>query len=235
MKVVTEFWQKYASGGCPTISSLSRAVRTQRAAQNATDTTFERFLGDDNLDVDTFNAPKRLAFPAYMSSSAMLRYHERADYQHVDYRLMLFGATLIENLRKSGIPMYVHSAFRTATEQDALFYHTPPRSQLMWPRAPHCQGFALDIVHGKYHWDLTPDEWKYVGKVGQDIAAKLRVPYRPSKDGKPSRPAFNIEWGGTFSSFYDPAHWQVSSWANNIIKPVIGDPVRLTPRAILKR
>ncbi|AYP28804.1 MAG: putative endolysin [Microviridae sp.] len=177
-------------------------------------TQFDRFLGNYKLD----NKPpdQRLAAPkSHFTSDGYLRSQHRADFQQVPTRLRVFAARLIEAGRSYSIPLYAHSAFRTRAEQDQMVARGVSKAH--WPRAAHCQGAAVDIVHGFYHWDMTPDEWRFMGKLGKDIAAKMRLP---------------IVWGGDWS-FYDPAHWELADWRDNIRATEGGTPIRLTARKIL--
>lgn len=184
-------------------------------------TSAERFFGT-LTDGPIFEAPERLRAPSLFTSEAGLRQHDRADWQHVDPRLQLFAARMIEAFRKRGIPLYVHWAFRTKDQQDAL--KAQGVSNALYPFAPHCLGCAVDIVHSRYHWELTKDEWAMLGKVGQQVADRMGL---------------KVKWGGSWN-FYDPAHWELSDWrtdwgAKYTRVKHIGEPVRLTPRGILAK
>lgn len=215
MKQLTRFWQDYGNGLLDTLEAFTKAARIERAAVDAPSTAAERFLSV-YVDPPQFSAPERLRAPSLLTATSTLKQHERADWQNTHSDIMLFAAKMVEAFRRQGIPLYVHSAFRTKSEQDELFKNK--RSNATYPRAPHCQGVAVDIVHSKYHWDMSPDEWKLVGKIGKQVAAQMMIP---------------ITWGGDFKSLYDPAHWELHDWKTNIFIPVLGEPVRLTPRGIL--
>lgn len=221
---ITDFWQRYVGGFFKTRDAFSEGVRVQRLTNDATNTSADRFLRTIADDIE-FTAPKRLAFPSAISSTTALKQHERADWQQTDPRIQLFAATLIEVCRKRNIPMFVHSAFRTKAEQDKHFANGT--SKVKWPNAAHCQGKAVDIVHGVYAWELTRQEWSLVGKLGKDVLHRLNAA-RLVKD------RFELEWGGDWS-FYDPAHWEIKGWRNNISVLPAADPVRKTPRLILSK
>ncbi|MEP3530118.1 MAG: M15 family metallopeptidase [Sulfitobacter sp.] len=215
MKKLNTFFQRLLSGKISS-RTLKEELRRQRAIDLGDTTQVERFFG--NLPDDKgFQAPQRLAAGASIhTSTMMLRYHDRANWAETHSDIQIFAAHFIEALRRRNIPMYVHSAFRTLEEQNEL--QAKGRSRAKWPRAPHCQGKAVDIVHGQYHWELTPQEWQYLGKLGKDIAAKLGI---------------EITWGGDWT-FYDPAHWELTDWRENIRAiDGRGDPVRFTPRKLL--
>lgn len=193
----------------------SEKVGVHGAPQDAPSTHYQRFLGtlDDEL---AFTAPRRLQAPSLFTNETVLLQHDRADWQHVAVPMQLFAARMIEAFRRKGIPLYVHSAFRTEKQQTALV--ADGRSRARWPRAPHCIGEAVDIVHSRYHWELTKQEWSLLGKVGKDVAAAMRL---------------DVKWGGDFHTFYDPAHWEILDWRARVrvIEPT--PPVRKTPRYIL--
>lgn len=194
-----------------------KKLRADEASRHSPDTSAERFFG-------TLKTPKRYDVPVrlavghqFHASDTMLRRHESADWQHVPVHLRLFAARFIEAMRRRDIPLYAHGAFRTAKEQQDMLARGVSNAQ--WPRAPHCQGKAVDIVHGRYHWELQPDEWQFLGKVGKEIAAKMGVP---------------IVWGGDWD-FYDPAHWELADWKDDVRRLQAGEPQRLTPRGILAK
>lgn len=228
--VVTEFWRRYSAGALTTLADFKEAVRLQRLTNDATNTTFERTFTKMDLGPFNYAAPARLAFPSHFNSPADLRQRERADWQHVDLDVKIFAAQLIEAFRKMNIPLWVHAAFRTKHEQDVAV--AQGRSKAKWPRAPHAQGKAVDIVHGKFAWDLTPQEWLLIGKVGKDVLARINR-QRLVKD------RFNMEWGGDWRRGtndiigWDPAHWEKTDWRDNVRPFMAGDPVRLSPRKIL--
>jgi hypothetical protein len=214
MKQFTSFWQEYGSGLLDTLEAFIKAVRTERTVNDAPSSNFERFTGVYK-DAPGFLAPERLRMPSLISASSTLEQHNRADWQNVSMDIRHFAAKLVEAFRKQGIPLYVHSAFRTKDEQNALL--EAGRSKAQFPRAAHCQGAAVDIVHSKYHWELSPQEWQLIGKIGKQVAAQMGL---------------SLNWGGDWA-FYDPAHWELSDWKTNITIPDVGRPVRYTPRAIL--
>lgn len=225
MKQIPYWFQLLSKPGIK-LSELVTGFNVSRHEKDAPDESDERFFRSVKDDVsEYFDAPQRLRFPSAISSTQALRQHDRADYQHVDFRIQLHAARLIEALRRKDCPFYVHSAFRTRDEQEALFNKGTTKAR--WPRAPHCQGAALDIVHGHYHWELSRSEWAFVGKLGKDLHYRLM-------QATPEKLRYGITWGGDWR-FYDPAHWELTAWRDNIQHFKTGDPVRLTPRAILNK
>lgn len=188
---------------------------------DAPDTSALRFFGR-MLDDETFTAPTRLRVPSLMTDAAMLEKHERADWQHVEPVVQIFAARVCEVARKKGVPLYVHSAFRNAATQNAL--NEQGVSKVRWPRAPHCIGCAVDIVHGRYHWQMTDQEWSFIGKLGREVAKFMRIEMRWGASRR---------HGGDYRTFHDPAHWELADWAQRVRPLPEGDPVRATPRGLL--
>jgi len=209
MKRMTRWFQALTQGK-PWREVSNIAKDEQSAGMTTTDRFFNRL--PEGL---VSHAPRRLAAPHLMTAESTLRQHDRANWYATRAEIKEFAAYYIEAARSVGIPLYVHGAFRTKATQDGL--KAAGRSRASWPRAPHCQGAAVDVVHCAYHWDMTPNEWAWLGKVGKDVA---------------DRRGIEITWGGDWN-FYDPAHWELSDWRNHIHKHPQGEPVRRTPRKLL--
>lgn len=190
-------------------------LRGARIASYGEDQEFERF--SQTAEVPLASAAQRMAVEKeYFVSPSYLSQQDRADWQHVHPDMLRFASQLIETLRKRNVPFYAHSAYRTEAEQAALF--RDKRTKSKYPRAAHCQGAAVDIVHSRYHWMLEKGEWDYIGKVGKDLAHRLGL---------------KITWGGDWS-FYDPAHWELYGWQTNITRPQTGLPIRKTAKLLLR-
>lgn len=218
-----DWFQQYASGAIKTLTEFKELIFKARRSHDAPSTAYERF-SDQFQDGIKWDIPARLAFPSHFNTPENLSQNDRADWQHTDEFLQMFAARLIEALRRRQIPFYVHEAFRTREKQQAAFKRGNSRAQ--WPRAPHCQGAAVDIVHGIYHWNLTPAEWRLVGILGKDVLARLNA-------SLPKNERRNLKWGGDFETFYDPAHWELKDWRNNVRVLDPTKPVHKTPRFIL--
>lgn len=153
----------------------------------------------------------------YFTAPTYLRQYDRADWQQCDHRIMRFAAHLVEDLRKQGVPMFVHSAFRTREQQTSLV--VAGRSKASWPTSAHNQGKAVDIVHSRFAWDMTKEEWAYIGLVGKRAADRLDI---------------DVEWGGEWR-FYDPAHWQIANYKDEGLQNLYSVlPVHHTPRHLLR-
>lgn len=217
MKILSEFFAKLFAGRLFGPAAFLSALRSARAIEEAGNNE-ARFMTVPD-DGPLFDAPARLQVgKTFFTSVRYLSLQERADYQFCDPRILRFAGALVATLRKQRIPLYVHGAFRTRAEQDAAV--AAGRSRAVWPRAAHCQGAAVDIVHARYHWDMSPNEWALIGKVGKDVADRLGL---------------EIVWGGDWE-FYDPAHWELAGWKANVRAiPDGGPPVRRTAFSLVSQ
>jgi hypothetical protein len=127
------------------------------------------------------------------NSTYMLKLHNRANWAGTHGVIMLFTHYYLKELRKRGIPMYAHTAYRSPTLQAEL--RAKGVSNLS--DGPHQRGCAVDIVHAHYHWSEDEDFWFYVGEIGEQIIRQK---------------GYNMEWGGRWKRPWDPAHWQLKNW-----------------------
>lgn len=112
-----------------------------------------------------------------------------------------FMAAFIKRTGQMGIPMFAAEVIRTPERQDQLF--EDGHSKAKGGQSAHQYGMAVDLVHAQHGWSLNRDQWKLLGDVGMDIAKTLSLPIGSKA------------WGGNWK-FYDPAHWQVDDWKNQI-------------------
>lgn len=225
-QVLTRWWQEYVGGRLRTPQDLFRSAKRENPDPAQ---AYLRFL-DDPEDGPTWAAPQRLKAPGFILTDAALRQYSRADWQHCDPRLMRWAAAFVELARKRGVPLYVHSAFRTREQQVKAV--RDGASKAPWPRSAHCIGEAVDIVHGVYHWQLTPQEWQFLGVLGRLALDRVNAPLKKADK-------LSLTWGGNdgpgdrFS--WDPAHWEIADYRRRIREIEAGPVVHLTPRAILAR
>lgn len=168
-------------------------------------------------DTALWDVPQRLSaqYKDYFTGPHYVAQQERADWQQTDRGIQEFAARFVLEMRKRMIPVYVHCAFRTPEEQAKVA--AKGNSKLSTVIAPHVQGKAVDIVHSGFHWELSPDEWRFFGLVGKEVARKMGL---------------NVTWGGDWK-FYDPAHWEVTGWKADVRHVVnVGEPIRKTPHRI---
>lgn len=218
---LSRWWQEYGLGRLLTPQAIMAAVRADDDAPSSADRFFSMPEDHEHWDV-----PQRLRARSFLLSEAHLRQWDRANWAGVDPRVMRFAALMVEMARKRDIPLYVHCALRNKAEQDAAF--AAGHSKLRWPDGAHNWGAAVDIVHGVFHWDLTPQEWRFMEFLGRRAERRLNATL--SKDRQ-----LSFVWGGNWSSLYDPAHWQVANYRTYYGSPVETDGVvRRTPRSILR-
>lgn len=219
-QTVTRWWQDFIAGRLRTPQDIVAAARAENPdpAQASS-----RFLVDSVDSVD-WDVPARLKAPNFLLSEAHIRQGERADWQHADRRLLRWAAVFVELARMRGIPLYAHCAFRTEAEQAKV--NSSGNSKAAYPRSPHNIGEAVDIVHGVYHWTLTPDEWAFLAVVG------WRAIDLVNRDLK-KVDQLQLTWGGTFKTLWDPAHWEITDYRTRIKRLPVGSPVRIMPRKVL--
>lgn len=131
---------------------------------------------------------------AFFTTNTYLRQQARAKWDGAEPRMHHFAETLLNMARKRGIPLFVHCAMRSDAEQQRLLDEGYTKAGP--GQSPHQWGCAVDIIHSRYAWHMSKDEWGLIGRIGKE-AAKLFD--------------FKVEWGGDWR-FYDPAHWQLADW-----------------------
>lgn len=214
------------------LQEMGRSLRTPQAVFRAArdemagpaETAPGRFLSlPDDLE---WQAPQRLKVGEhFFTSEAHLRQSQRADWAHCDPRLMEWAMRLVEHARRRGVPLYVHAALRGEVEQNDL--KAKGRSRAAYPRSAHNIGEAVDIVHGVFHWDMTPQEWALVGVLGQRVLDRYNATLPVSN-------RLALEWGGKWK-FWDPAHWEVADYRARIRRLPAVSPVHIMPRAYLRQ
>jgi hypothetical protein len=225
---VTKWFQDFLAGRLRTPQAIISAAKREMFAMPET-----RSFPEVNIPADTqhFSAPERLRVGKhYFTDETYLRQMHRADWQHTDPRLMRWAAMVVQDARKAGVPLYIHSAFRTKAQQDEIV--SRGASKARWPRSAHNIGEAVDIVHSVFHWDLSPQEWQYLYALGTRALRRLNATL--TNDQK-----LDLNWGGPSSiddTFkWDPAHWEITTYRSRIRELKANKPVRLTPTAILNR
>lgn len=157
-----------------------------------------------------------ISWPAVLfTSEKHLRQGTRADWAGVSLDLMRFYSALYRRLRRQGIPVYVHTAYRPPSAQ--LQLQLEGHSKLS--DGPHQRGAALDIVHADLHWQAPREFWDHLGRVGLEVARAQGV---------------KIEWGGDFTSLYDPAHFQLRDWRKLHRVDPNHAPLRCMPLALTR-
>lgn len=118
----------------------------------------------------------------------------RADRTGADPGLLEFERKLVKRAYKLGIPLFAHSVVRYADEQNRLYVKGVTKARA--GDSPHNFGCAVDLIHGTKGWSLTEKQWEIIGHLGEELAKSLTL---------------DVTWGGRWR-FYDPAHWELTSW-----------------------
>jgi hypothetical protein len=222
---IQRWWQEYVVGRLTTPQSIIAAARAENP-----DAYEDRFTQEpvDNVEWDT---PERLAKPGFLLTASYAQQQLKADWQHCDPRMQLLAARCVLIAGKAGIPLYVHSAFRSKEQQDELVRRKV--SKAPFPRSSHNIGEAFDLVHGVYHWNLTAREWSYIHWLCQDQLRKINAKL-------PKSQKLLVNWGGndgtpsdTFK--WDPAHWEILDYRSRIRALRTGTPVHMSPTTIIDR
>lgn len=217
---ITRWWQEYVLGHHVTPQDVFAASRQENPDPAKLDDRFLNIPDDGPL----WSAPARLQAPFFILSEPSLRQWDKADWQHVDRRLMRWAALYIELARKRGIPLYVHCALRT--EVDQIKARAGGFSNAVYPQSAHNIGEAVDVVHGIFHWSLSKQEWALLHVLGLRALDLVNA-------GVKAADRLELTWGGHFKGLYDPAHWEITDFRKRIRRLPVGPPVRYTPRRIL--
>lgn len=141
----------------------------------------------------------------FIKSTTFGDQQRRADYRGSHPIIYEFGALLVLRMQRLGVPMYVHCLWRDKEAQETAF--KLGHSKVQWPDSPHNRGCAVDIIHSRHLWDLSPRQWQIIGHVGKEVAAAK---------------GFKLVWGGDWKRYpdaqigWDPAHWQLADWRERV-------------------
>lgn len=219
-RVVSKFWQDLMAGRLRTPQAIIRSAYAEDALPDA------RFF-DPPPDDPTWRVPSRLKVADHwFTSEGALRQYDKPDWAHTDPRLIYWAYRFVDEARKRGIPLYVHTALRDKATQDALV--AKGHSKAKYPLSAHNIGEAVDIVHGLFHWNMTVQEWTFLHELGRRVLDRCNA-------GVPKDRQLHLTWGGNFRSLYDPAHWEISDFRDR--RRFLGAvaPVRYTPRGYFRQ
>lgn len=186
---------------------IQRFVRAFLARANPPPRTLEAKPPVVRLPKTIPQAKKKLIDQsAWYSTAHKKRVTERHDYRNVHPDIRRFAIALQKALDDAKMPFVPHQFVRTGQEQDAL--KAKGVSKASAGKSPHNWGLAFDMIHFTRGWDLTRKEWQVVGNIGKETARKLNL---------------KVDWGGEWD-FYDPAHWQLAKWRDQIAQPPSRSP-----------
>jgi len=194
--IINELWTKARLEAGFVVQSREQFTATLKEYAKRTDAldeTASRVMEGKSTPLLPQHKPtERIQFPSWFGNSTYLRQQDRANWHNVNIGIACFAGKLIKECQKYSVPMYTHGALRTPEDQNKMFERGV--SRLRGEQGKHTQGHAVDIVHSKYHWEMTRDEWSWVGLVGKSVAKSMGL---------------QVTWGGDWKNPYDPAHWQV--------------------------
>lgn len=151
------------------------------------------FPPDVNVGPAYDDALRAMVDRVYLKSQNLQEQQMRAVRHGLHPWLVEFEKGFLRRMAGIGVPMYVHTAVRSAEQQAIEF--AEGNSKLR--DGPHMHGCALDIVHGVKQWGLTRKQWDLIGHVGEEFCKQRGL---------------DLEWGGRWRDPWDPAHWQVKGW-----------------------
>lgn len=137
--------------------------------------------------------PYQVNHPSEFTSERALRYYERAVWSGAPDDIRRFAYRFYMLSRKAGLPLYVHTCWRSSQLQRTLYEQE--RSTVL--SGAHQRSCAIDMVHQHFHWELPFEVWRFIGDLGKTAAKREGV---------------KINWGGDWKSFYDPAHFELQGW-----------------------
>lgn len=129
----------------------------------------------------------------------------RADQDAAHPVIVEFSALLVRRMASLGVPMFPHCVWRDREAQESAF--KLGHSRVRYPDSPHNMGCAVDLIHSRHLWDLSPRQWLLIGHVGKELAAAK---------------GFKLVWGGDWKRYpeaevgWDPAHWQLDDWLTRL-------------------
>lgn len=132
---------------------------------------------------------------AFMLTERYRDQNGRADRDGAHPEIVAFEKAMRKAMAKIYVPVFAHNMVRDAAHQNALYVQGVTKAKA--GQSPHNYGLAVDIVHSTKAWDMTPEQWAIFGHVGKELALRHGIP---------------IIWGGDWTSFPDPAHWEIANW-----------------------
>lgn len=139
-------------------------------------------------------AAQALAAPDLVKSKRFLEREWEIDRSLLNPQMRDFADALMRDLKRRGIPLFIHCGLRSDSEQNRLY--AAGRSKARAGQSAHNYGCAIDVIHLTKGWELTQKEWAIIGLIGKEVARKR---------------CLKITWGGDWN-FYDPAHWEFTNW-----------------------
>jgi hypothetical protein len=196
---------------------MFKTIKELMQAARAAHKTFKDFHDDDGVIIPPPELENFVTDDHYFVGKEYLLLQDRADWQGSRTELRNVIAKAVHRMRRMGIPMYVHTVYRSPALQAKL----KAKGFSKVTSGAHQRSDAADVVHAHYHWaderqtKGADDFWALWGRTVKDVARAENVA---------------IVWGGDWK-FYDPAHVELKDWRDREpIEP--GDPVRYSTEYI---
>ena len=177
------------------VNTLRNPPRTVRQRKRQTMIQAEQALQED---------------PKAFYTSDYLYKQEQADWRSAPSELRSFAYHFDKELRRRSIPIYAFEVYRDP-QKHAYYVAKGLTSET---HLAHTRSCAVDLVHATRGYELTDDEWEFLGLLGKDVIRRRQF-------------GGVIEWGGDWKGLPDPAHWQMVEWTEYPRK-VLPTPERTT-------
>lgn len=146
------------------------------------------FFGQ-RADTEKFKGVERLRTgKTYFSTERFMFQQQKADYQNADRRIKVFVGAICYALKLRCVPLYANIV--TAQKE------------------PYQNGKAVEIMHSRFHSELTPQEWKAIGLIGKKVALAHKIPIIWGGDQFGSQ-----KRRGQYHIGLHPTLWLLTDWA----------------------
>lgn len=144
---------------------------------------------------------RSLIYPDYVVGRKYKMDQTRADWRGVDPDLKEWAQKYVRRCATLGIPIYVHTAYRSPAIQTMKYVQGTSRAKA--GQSAHQYGLAVDAVHSVLAWNMNEDQWLVLHHIAFEVAKSCKVKL------------VNLNAKGA-GKFYDPAHYQVENWKDRI-------------------
>ncbi len=143
-------------------------------------------------------AARSLAEPNASKSLWVKIQQTENDYIGVHPDIIEFWKAFSKAMKRRNIPIRAFEFVRSAERQQELY--DKGRSKASAGFGAHQYGMAVDIIHATRGWNLSKKEWDCMVAIGKEVARKRNIKLDSGHD-----------W-----NFWDPAHWEIDNWQDQI-------------------
>ena len=151
-----------------------------------------------NVHKDHTAAMRSLADPQAMEMFKYKQAHTTLDWEGVHPDIKKFWDRFHKAMIKRNIPVRVFELRRSHKRQTELY--NKKRSQAKAGESAHNYGMAIDIIHAKFAWNCSKKQFDCIIAIGKECARKCNI---------------KITSGGDWD-FYDPCHWELTNWKEQL-------------------